>query len=392
MWNNNNIPRYQTGSYIPGLSSQIFGAGLSTDVRKTQDDLYGKGSKLGERSFYDKIGGMFGGRGGKALAKWGMGALGVTNPWLKLAIPALGAAAGAYGLPKLFGGKDKKYESKTGLLGSQYDKLSKHQDVLGEERKGRAAGYGLEGLYEGLTSDVGKELWGDVQSKYGWGEYGKAAAVDPSQALKNIGKLPSPPQLGMKAQPPAMGDYEDFSKGGFGKGESMYEKGFKGSLDIDKPYSDIDFLSQNTNVLEGLGKEMPSGTEPEMLEYMSAKLGSENPLDVNFLPTGSDFSPDEYPMEYPSSVESPNIPKGNLAGMLGSGAGHMSDLLTKFLGNRGMNFGNAGKGQVWPKRYYQEGGPVGMQTGGAAYPLQMAGGGYMPEQGYGGLIQHRKGY
>ena len=57
-----------------------------------------------------------------------------------------------------------------------------------------------------------------------------------------------------------------------------------------------------------------------------------------------------------------------------------------------MNFGNAGKGQVWPKRYYQEGGPVGMQTGGAAYPLQMAGGGYMPEQGYGGLIQHRKGY
>ena len=37
----------------------------------------------------------------------------------------------------------------------------------------------------------------------------------------------------------------------------------------------------------------------------------------------------------------------------------------------------------------QEGG---MQSGGMAYPLQMAGGGYMPEQGYGGLIQHRKGY
>ena len=359
MWNN--IPRYQVGSYIPGLSSQIFGAGLSSDVRETQEDLYGKGSKLGERSFYDKIGGMFGSRGGKALAKWGMGALGVTNPWLKLAIPALGAVAGAYGIPKLFSGKDKKYKSKTGLMGSQYDKLSKFQDRLGEERKGRAIGYGLEGLYEGLKSDVGKELWSDVQSKYGWGEYGKAAEVDPSQALKNIGKLPSPPQLGMESQPPMMEDWEDFSKGGFGKGESM----FKGSLDIDKPYSDIDFMRKNTGVLEGLGKEMPSGTEPELFEYMSAKLGSENPLDVNFLPTGSDFSPDEYPMEYPSSVESSGMPQRNLLGMIGSGTGHMGDLLTQFLSKQNINFGNAGKGQVWPRRYWQSGGPVGMQEGGS---------------------------
>ena len=35
---------------------------------------------------------------------------------------------------------------------------------------------------------------------------------------------------------------------------------------------------------------------------------------------------------------------------------------------------------------------IGMQEGGMAYPLQMAGGGYLPKQGFGGLIQHRKGY
>ena len=36
--------------------------------------------------------------------------------------------------------------------------------------------------------------------------------------------------------------------------------------------------------------------------------------------------------------------------------------------------------------------PEGYQNGGMAYPLQMAGGGYMPKQGIGGLIQYRKGY
>ena len=36
----------------------------------------------------------------------------------------------------------------------------------------------------------------------------------------------------------------------------------------------------------------------------------------------------------------------------------------------------------------QEGGYMSEEN----YPLQMAGGGYMPEQGFGGLIQHRKGY
>ena len=366
MWNN--IPRYQTGSYIPGLSSTIFGAGLGADVRETQEDLYGKGSKLGERSFFDKLGGMFGGRGGKALAKWGMGALGVTNPWLKLAIPALGAAAGAYGLPKLFGGKDKKYESKTGLLGSQYDKLSKFQDRLGEERKGRAAGYGLEGLYEGLKSDVGKELWGDIQSKYGWGEYGKAAAVDPSQALKNIGKL-SPDELitgSVEGSGIEVGSFKPSDKSYLQRQGSVAEAGQElGDLEAFKSFRDREALAAGD---EGLRFGRESGYEGFLPDMKSGAMSDRYNMisDINL--GGKDTTMHRGGGQYygvgDSPVESYDMPRRNLSGMLGRGTGHMSDLLTQFLGKQGMSFGNAPKGQVWPERYYQEGGAVGMQEGG----------------------------
>jgi hypothetical protein len=358
-----NIPRYQTGSYIPGLSSQIFGAGLGSDIRETQEDLYGKGGKLGERGLYDKIGGWLGGKGGKALAKWGMGALGVTNPWLKLAIPALGAAAGAYGLPKLFGGKDKKYKSKTGLLGSQYDKLSKFQDTLGEERKGRAVGYGLEGIYEGLKSDVGKELWGDVQSKYGWGEYGKAAEVDPSQALKNIGKLPS---ADMGAQLPEIGSFKDYDATSheledlarYGKARDL--ESLQAAESIGSGSEGLKFGRESG--YQGYSPDMKSGAMSDRYNMISdVGLGGKDTSMQGWHPMERPYQPSWLT----SPVESSGMPRRNLLGMIGSGTGHMGDLLTQFLSKQNINFGNAGEGQVWPRRYWQSGGPVGMQEGGS---------------------------
>ena len=125
MWNN--IPRYQAGSYIPGLSSQIFGAGLGRDVASTQEDLRGKAKSLGKKQKWGKFGSWLGSKGGKWAGKALSAGFAATNPLYALAIQAGGSGLGSYLGSKLGRGKDVSLANKHGLLGEQYKDIGKYQ-------------------------------------------------------------------------------------------------------------------------------------------------------------------------------------------------------------------------------------------------------------------------
>ena len=144
-------------TYIPGFSSQKFIAGLDRDTRSTQQELrgYGRGLQVaGDKGkFMGTLLGAAAKYGGTALA--GM----IGGPLAGLVVPAMTRSAGEYLGRKMMGrGSKIPSQSKTGLLGSQFDALRAYRKDMPENWKGAAMGaFGSE-IMSGLKSDVGKEL------------------------------------------------------------------------------------------------------------------------------------------------------------------------------------------------------------------------------------------
>ena len=152
------IHHMQSGGYIPGFSRQAFGAGLTKDVRSTQKDILKKATKLGKyqqrRAGLGKWGGILGGMALKGLLGSTMGPVG-----LMLAQAAGSGIGSMLGSSKLLSGEAPDInKGKSGLIGSDYEKLSGISGGLDKQMQGIATGSVLNSLMGSMMGAAGGEL------------------------------------------------------------------------------------------------------------------------------------------------------------------------------------------------------------------------------------------
>ena len=410
-----NIPRYQTGSYIPGLSSQIFGAGLDRDIASEQDRLRKQAKSLGKKQRWGNIGSILGKSGGKWLGKALSAGFAATNPLYALAVQAGGAGLGSYLGSKLGRGDDVSVKSKHGLLGSQYEDIDKYQKGMESAAKGAAWGDAASVFGQGLKSEAGKAIWDkiDPKAKTDWlGE--------------NIGSKTHKELTGMK-----LGDV---------LGQGRIAKGLEGWLGKNKPfqsevgqwawdkgkdiYGDISAKKQawESSILDRIMQKnsfkpynymttvdenqeggiigLQEGGSPEevnMDDVLKRKMLMDRYSNVfnEELDEKERFSnliKAQRQMDLSSGLyaESPDDSAFTAVGGLTGQRGNLTDE-EYFGGMRNLEAEQKMLRDMFRSSLTSRQ-PEGMQSGGMAYPLQMAGGGYMPNQGFGGLIQYRKGY
>ena len=171
--------RLQGGSYIPGFSSQAFGAGLQRDVKATREDQERKKAEL--KKYMNKRGtmGRWGGKIASGLLGVGLGAMGM-GPLGLLAAKSIGAGLGsAFGSSEMLSGKGPSMQPGvgTGLLGSTYERLGEAKGGIGEAMRGQAFGAGASQLVSGLAGAAGKELGSDLE-KYFIGQQEQSMLLD----------------------------------------------------------------------------------------------------------------------------------------------------------------------------------------------------------------------
>ena len=177
----NNIPKLQTGAYIPGLSSSIFQAGLSRDIAKTQGDLRSLGRNIKRKQKSSKLFGSLGKLLGKGGMKFLTKGLMASNPLLGLALNAAGSAGGKYLGAKLGYGKKSKIDNDSELLGSQFKDLSDFESGISKEIAGESvADFGTE-FTKGLKSEYGQNIMDSLKAKKDEKLTEKAYAVAESQ-------------------------------------------------------------------------------------------------------------------------------------------------------------------------------------------------------------------
>jgi hypothetical protein len=463
-----NIPRFQTGKYIPGLQSSIFGAKLDRSVADTQEDLRNKAKRMQKGLFRGKIGKFLGKGAGKWLGKALTTGIAATNPLAALALSSA-ISAGTQRIGEKIGrGKDVNLRNTSGLLGSQYDDLRDYQKGAEKASKGAAWDTFGEEIIGGLKSDYGKQIWGDqLSDDFKTKVFGKNLGSKTHDELSkmNIGEMLGTKgaffgaedklsDVGLKMYEGA-GDLYDSASKGYGNfkqnlGQSMMDKFNQAkSASMQTDYSSLtpeqsqiqyDDMYQDGGIVGyqegGIRRAPDKDLSPELQNYIRLALttkddpiyqdkkdleneyytGAAGSYDIvdhperkaykKFIQEGKGNARDDMYLRRFSNLRNElqrNFDK-DLVGL---------DNLN-FLAEKGYSIDEEDRKAPLDraissrdkiddtllnmyvsdsfKPAMQEAGIHGYQYGGMAYPLQMAGGGYMPEQGIGGLIQHRKGY
>ena len=420
-----NIPRYQTGSYIPGLESQIFGAKLDRSIADTQEDLRNKSKKMQKGFLRGKIGKFLGKNAGKWLGSALTKGIAATNPLMALAIKAaISSGTQRFG-EKLLRGKDVNLNNKSGLLGSQYEDLDEYQKGIDKSARGAAWETFGDEIIGGLKSDYGKQIWGDqLSDDFKTKVFGENIASKSHEELSkmNIGEM-----LGAAGTEEKLSDigeraYEWAGDKGLNTYKWLGDRGlntYKGIGNIYKGARDFptDLYGGASDLYRG-ASDLYKGIKGENLftyqkggEVQGYQEGGSadyvNMDDVIKRKMLMERFGNVFNQELDVEDRIRNFTKAKMAMDKSSG------LWTDFEELNGGYRASGGKGNLTNEEYstgmrnlqseknmllnmlkssLKSRQPEGMQEGGMAYPLQMAGGGYMPEQGFGGLIQYRKGY
>lgn len=356
----NNIPKLQTGAYIPGLSSSVFQAGLSRDIAKTQGDLRSLGRNIKRKQTSSKLFGSLGKLLGKGGMKFLTKGLMASNPLLGLALNAVGSAGGKYLGAKLGYGKKSKIDNDSELLGSQFKDLSDFESGISKEIAGESvADFGTE-FAKGLKSEYGQNIMDSLKAK----------------------------------------KQQKFAK-------KVTEQGLEDNPFLAEQFDDV---FDDDDSLGGVAYTMNSEGELEPTINLMGSLSESVPTEVNF---------GTKPMEGIKSVN-PKMPKASLLGKLNQSA------KTNLFSNRGneikrglaRSFGIGGdefatrttaRGlmdnpflqleeddslyDLYDNTPSVQNALLGLSNTVSQYNTPgMAHGGYVPEKGFGGLIQYRKGY
>ena len=193
---------YQTGGYIPGLSSSRFGLGLRRDARIAEEELEEQAEKVAKEKKYRSILGKLGSFAGTAL-----GALlaAPTGGMSVLAGKALGSTIGK-GAGELVGGSlvdaGNIKESSTGLFKDDFDYLRKvgkeTESLSGLAERSAIAGATTYGLGKaGELADFGKKAYADKFGMDALENLGMAGQTDP--LLSSLTKDMSTAQAGAES-------------------------------------------------------------------------------------------------------------------------------------------------------------------------------------------------
>ena len=465
-----NIPRYQTGSYIPGLSSQIFGAGLGRDVASEQERLRSRAKSLGKSGIRGRIGSFLGKSGGKWLGKALSAGFAATNPLYALAIQAGGAGLGSYLGSKLgregLKGEKVGLSSKHGLLGEQYKDLGKYQRGMESAAKGAAWGDAASVFGEGLKSEAGKSIWGgmDADKKTKWFGENLGSKSHEELSKMRLGNMIGKGRLAQGAED-WLGKFgqkefetdrlKDAAKWAYGGAKDIYGAGkdIYGGISAKKQAWEsnlLDRIMQKNSVSPHnymMGEEYQEGGIVGMQEGGSPADATQTNKMYDLLMQSQIPEYNQYSMQDQDRIDDENEELMNLViGSIGGGGKgvskesfmKISNIIKRlkdkpikgklkppgYYSKRNLDMQhyhdspipstppkspyhtdltiNPFSGKYFDRNFADESGEIwdlvdalkksGMQEGGMAYPLQMAGGGYLPEQGFGGLIQHRKGY
>jgi len=186
---------YQTGGYVPGLSSARYGLGLQRDVTQAQEEFEEQARKVAreqqKRGMFSKAGKALGTALGTALAP-------ATGGLSLLAAKGIGSALGSglgdFTAGKLYDAGDIE-ASKTGLFGKDFAELKEMEEAEEEGTLGRALGEGAStvagGAFNMVTDKLGAmqpgELFGNVMNKLKFGTTDlSGSVVDRAGSLVDI--------------------------------------------------------------------------------------------------------------------------------------------------------------------------------------------------------------
>ncbi len=357
----NNIPKLQTGAYIPGLSSSLFSAGLARDIAKTQADIRSQARdiKRKQRSggIFGKIGSFLGKSGVNLLTKGLM----ASNPLLAMGLKAAGTGLGSYLGSKLGYGKDVGITKGSELLGSQFKDLSEFQEGIGKERVGSAVASGLQTFAEDLKSEYGQKLMDSLKAKKAEELTEKAYAVAESQGEDVFDVID-----GVPYKLTSEGYLEPIEmKGVLSESMPTDIKRIEpvGSVDFDKKIKDYFQSKPLTSYMDTEKVTQPSLPKPNL-------LGRAINYGRNAYNLGRNA---QFILNNENSLL--NMPSNTLQD-------RSVDVDSNFLNNLENNSTNNIQNAL-----------LGLSNTISQYNTPgMAHGGYVPEKGFGGLIQHRKGY
>jgi hypothetical protein len=326
----NNIPKLQTGAYIPGLSTSIFGAGLARDIAKTQADIRSQARDIKRKqrsgSLFGKLGSMLGKAGVNLLTKGLM----ASNPLLAMGLKAAGTGLGSYLGSKLGYGKDVGVTKGSELLGSQFKDLSQFQEGIGKERIGSAVGAGVLSFAEDLKSEYGQKLMDSLKAKKAEELTEKAYAVAESQGDDVFDVID-----GIPYKLTSEGQLEPIEMKG------VLSKSMPTDIKRIEPVGSVDFDKKIKDYFQS--KPLTSYMDTKKVSQPSPSLVSRQPVDTSLMDS------------YFQSQLFNNEPEQNKPSVQDALLG---------LANTVSQYNTPG----------------------------MAHGGYVPEKGFGGLIQYRKGY
>jgi len=359
----NNIPKLQTGAYIPGLSSSVFQAGLSRDIAKTQGDLRSLGRNIKRKQKSSKLFGSLGKMLGKGGMKFLTKGLMASNPLLGLALNAAGSAGGKYLGAKLGYGKKSKIDNDSELLGSQFEDLSDFESGISKEIAGES------------VADFGTEFAKGLKSEYGQEIMNKLNARKHQKFAKNV------TEKGLEDNPFLAEQFDDVFDDDDSLGEVAYTMNSEGELE------------PTINLMGSLSESTP---EDVLVDPKSLPLSSINKVAQPKMPNASLLGKLNQSAKTNLFSNRGNEIKRGLARSFGIGGDEFATRTTA----RGLMDNPFLQSEEDDSLYdlYDntpsvQNALLGLSNTVSQYNTPgMAHGGYVPEKGFGGLIQYRKGY
>ena len=295
-----------------------------------------------------------------------------SNPLLAMALRAGGTGLGTYLGGKLGYGKKAKIDNNSELLGSQFSDLSEYEEGVGKEIVGKAVGAGVLDFADSLKSEYGQKVMDSLRAK----------KIDPTEQLGGSLGLDAQSDLGrVPASSIEEGMFPSFEQSTGRKNNNPFGMDYRTTTK--RPDEVMGVLSQST-------------PENVLVDPKSLPLSSINKVAQPKMPNASLLGKLNQSAKTNLFSNRGNEIKRGLARSFGIGGDEFATRTTA----RGLMDNPFLQSEEDDSLYdlYDntpsvQNALLGLSNTVSQYNMPgMAHGGYVPEKGFGGLIQYRKGY
>ena len=275
---------YAKGGYIPGLSSDIYTAGLQRDKRIAMEEFEANAEKVAKEQYYRDLLGKVGSFAGTFL---GAAAAAPTGGMSLLAGKALGSAIGK-GAGELVGGSfvdtENLKKSSTGLYKDDFEYLEKQgreaQDLGGLAERSAISGATTYGLGKaGEVADFGKKAYAEKFGIDALENLGLAGETDP--LLSSLTKDVSTAQAGAKS---IIGDREKLLQDIIGGENIDFEDAYQDFMKFKPRNFDLELALQSSAGQEQVGQNIVGGGVLNLNQ--GGRVSGATPYSANITPEG----------------------------------------------------------------------------------------------------------